>query len=85
MKRNKKSIFVELVLKTKRHLRSKAPAWCESSGQAALFYSLPDEQINTAKLSSCKVPHEPFSGGSCTPDGGERPTFFYFFSSTKLY
>jgi hypothetical protein len=83
MKKNKKSIFAQWFFTTKRHLRSQAPAWCESSGQAALFYSSPDEQINTAKLNSCEVPHEPFSGGSCTPDGGERPTFFISFLYTK--
>ena len=75
-----RSLFISYICKRKffttRYLRSKAPAWCESSGQAALFNSLPDEQINTAKLISSKVPHEPFSGGSCTPDGGERPTSF---------
>jgi hypothetical protein len=75
-----RSLFISYICKRKffttRYLRSKAPAWCESSGQAALFNSLPDDQINTVKLISSKVPHEPFSGGSCTPDGGERPTSF---------
>jgi hypothetical protein len=79
MKRNKKSIFSECFLITKKIFKIPSSRWCESSGQAALFYSSTDEQINTAKQKSIEVPHERFCGGSCTPDGGERPTFFISF------
>ena len=71
--------FALLILKFfyLQYLRSQAPTWCESFGQAAHFYSSPDEQINTAKQYSSEVPQEPFSGGSCTPDSVERHAFLF--------